>query len=68
MTAKGEGNLFPTGNMIEMANLLQEFSPETVYQDRLSDHQAEKREYTKKGMNDYMNLYKYYKSELNNFL
>ena len=54
--------------MIEMANLLQEFSPETVYQDRLSDHQAEKREYTKKGMNDYMNLYKYYKSELNNFL
>ena len=68
MTAKGEGNLFPTGNMIEMANLLQEFSPETVYQDRLLDHQAEKREYTKKGMNDYMNFYKYYKTELNNFL
>ena len=54
--------------MIEMANLLQEFSPETVYQDRLLDHQAEKREYTKKGMNDYMNFYKYYKTELNNFL
>ena len=48
LTVKGEGNLFPTGNMIEMANLLQEFSPETVYQDRLLDHQAEKRENTKK--------------------
>ena len=42
--------------MIEMANLLQEFNPEAVYEDRLMDHQAEKREYTK-GMKDYMNFY-----------
>lgn len=65
---QSNGNLFPTGNMIEMANLLQEFNPEAVYEDRLMDHQAEKREYTKKGMKDYMNFYKYYKSELPNFI
>ena len=65
---KSEGNLFPTGSMMEMANLLQEFSPDAVYEDRLSDHRAEKRVYTKKGMQDYMNFYNYYKSELPNFI
>ena len=54
--------------MIEIANLLQEFSPDAVYEDRVLDHQAEKREYTKKGMKDYMTSYKYYKSELPNFI
>ena len=68
LIGNSQGNLFPTGNMIEIANLLQEFSPDAVYEDRVLDHQAEKREYTKKGMKDYMTFYKYYKSELPNFI
>ena len=54
--------------MMEMANLLQEFSPDRVYEDRLLDHQAEKREFTKEGMKNYLAFHKFYKSELPNFI